>query len=190
MTKTRAFIAVNLPHTIKTELAQWIDRAKNNLPLSFLSDGNIKWVDPENFHFTLHFLGYLDDTKLQAVKKILENSLKKEGSIGLEINSFGCFPNESRPRVLFVDSHELDGNRLLHLQKNIGKELETIGIKIDTRPWKTHITFARLRRPAPLPLAQFKKFKPLQFSITSIDLMKSELYRSGPIYTVIKKILI
>ncbi|MDA2936585.1 hypothetical protein MYX06_05200, partial [Patescibacteria group bacterium AH-259-L05] len=87
-------------------------------------------------------------------------------------------------------SRELDGNRLIYLQKNIGKELKTIGIKIDKRPWKTHITFARLRRPAPLPLVQFKKFKPLQFNIKSIDLMKSELYRSGPIYTVIKKFLI
>ncbi|MDA2921843.1 RNA 2',3'-cyclic phosphodiesterase [Patescibacteria group bacterium AH-259-L07] len=183
-TKTRAFIAINLPRNIKTELARWIDRAKKGL------NGNIKWVNPENFHFTLHFLGYLDDNKLQAVKKILASSIKGEGVIGLEISTFGCFPNESRPRVLFVDSRELGGNRLQNLQKNIGKELETIGIKIDKRPWQMHITFARLRRPAPLPLTKFKNFKKLQFSINSIDLMKSELYRSGPIYTVIKKFLI
>lgn len=184
MIKTRAFIAINLPDNIKAELARWIDKVKQGL------NGNIKWVNPENFHFTLHFLGYLDQKKLSAVKKIIANNIKEQGSIKLEISTFGCFPNESRPRVLFLDSCELDGNHLQNLQKNTGKELKFIGIKIDKRPWQMHITFARLRKPAPLPLEQFKNFRKLKFSVQSIDLMKSELYRSGPIYTVIESFLL
>ncbi len=179
--KTRAFIAVNLPATIKKELDNQINKIKNAL------NGDIKWVRPENFHLTLHFLGYLDEKKIIAIQRILDEEIKNANVFSLEIEELGAFPNKSRPRVLFIKCRQTDGNSLMNLQKSIGEELEKIGIKTDDRPWQTHITFARFRIPVQTSLAEFQTANKLKFQVDSVDLMKSELRREGPIYTIIKK---
>lgn len=182
--KTRAFIAINLPDDIKKDISVWLTKPKNSL------NGNIKWVNPENIHLTLHFLGYLGEDKLNLVKQILEVIVKAGQPVFLEIKSYGCFPNENRPRVLFLNCCELDGDCIIDIQKKLGQELKKLGIKVDSRPWKMHFTFARLRKPTKIPLVKFKGFKQVKFKVESIDLMKSELRRTGPIYTIIKKFLI
>ncbi len=213
MVKTRAFIAVNLPQSLKQKLGNWVEELKKNL------NGGIKWVNPGNLHLTLHFLGYLDARKLDLVKQILKNTVRPSASIALKIKHISCFPHQNRPRVLFFECQEKQasgpsglglvepygsesqrsggGNYLINLQKIIGQELKRINIKVDDRPWRTHLTFARIKKP--LSSSRDKNVfvflkknaslldEGLKFRVNSIDLMKSELYRLGPKYSILKR---
>ncbi|MCH7759202.1 RNA 2',3'-cyclic phosphodiesterase [Patescibacteria group bacterium] len=181
MTTIRTFIAINLPTNIKKELAIRTENLKEQIR------GDIKWIKPENFHLTLHFLGYTDKTKLVLVENILKKGIQTKKSFFLEIKKYGCFPHEYRPRVLFLDCDELENNYLIDLQKELEQELiKKIGLKVDYRPWQMHITFARLKNPMKVNLSKFTIFEKLKFEVKSIDLVKSELGPAGPTYTTLK----
>lgn len=178
MIKTRAFIAINLPKHIKQELNKWLENIKGRF------NGNIKWVSAGNLHLTLHFLGYLDEQRLENIKHILKNNVQKH-KLFFNIKDIGCFPNKNRARVLFMQCN-INNDYLKDLQEKLKKEITNIGIKTDNRPWHMHITFARLIKPNKLLLSKFSKLKNIGFEVESIDLMKSEIRRTGPIYTVLE----
>ena len=59
----RAFIAVDISPEIRKELIRIQSELKNSLK------GNISWVEPENIHLTLRFLGQITDKQLEEIKK-------------------------------------------------------------------------------------------------------------------------
>lgn len=180
--KIRSFIAVNLPIEIKDYLDYIISelRKKN-------SSSNIKWVKPENLHFTLHFLGNLDEQKLEKIKIIISQIVNENSSVEVQLKDLDGFPNLIQPRVLFIGCQEIGDNVLKNIQEKIGQRLEKIGIEVDKRPWQMHITLARLRKPLRIENLNELQIKNLKFRVKSIDLMKSELTPEGPYYSIIEK---
>jgi 2'-5' RNA ligase len=179
--KMRCFIAVNLPSEIKDYLNQIILELERKNQMM-----NIKWVNPEGLHFTLHFLGNIDEKQIEQVKEIISQSVKDKQSVEVEIGEIDGFPNLDQPRVLFISCREVGDNILKIIQEGIGKQLEKIGIEVDKRPWRMHITFCRLRRPRRIQNSKLK-IKNLRFRVKSIDLMKSELSSEGAKYTIIER---
>jgi len=180
--KTRSFIAVNLPAEIKYYLADLVDQLRKINP-----EQNIKWVNPDGIHFTLHFLGYLNQNQLDQIKKIINQSVFNRAAIDVELTELGGFPNLKRPRVLFVGCHEINNQNILtQIQNNLGQELKKLKLDVDSRPWQMHLTLARLKIPSPVHLPKLK-IKKLKFTVFSIDLMKSELHRTGAQYSIIEK---
>lgn len=181
MTKIRSFIAINLPDEIKKEIGFLIEKLKEKN-----KSQEIKWVNPEGIHLTLHFLGYLDEEMVKQVKKIIQKCIVGFAPTEIELKDFDSFPNLQRPRVLFISGQETGKNKSLqNLQIKIGRELENIGIKVDRRPWQIHLTLARLKSPIRLSIAT-PKLSRTNFKVKSIDLMKSELTPQGAIYSLIE----
>jgi len=181
MAKIRAFIAINLPESLKKEISKLIENFKIKNPSQF-----IKLVSPNNLHLTLHFLGYLEEKKLNLVKEILSQMTKKLESFSLEIGEIGGFPDLFRPRVLFISLKEAD-DKLKNFQAELGQALEKIGIPVDKRPWQAHITLARIKNSKVKIRIPKYEIKHLKFKVFSIDLMKSELFPQGPQYTILEK---
>jgi len=178
---TRCFIAINLPTETKKELGFIIEKLKEKN-----SNKNIKWVKPENIHLTLHFLGCLDENKIEQVKKIIKESITGLLPIKIELKDLNAFPNFQQPRVLFISGQETR-EVLADLQRAIGKKIEKIGIEIDARSWQIHLTLARLKEPLDLRTINLNELRIKSFEIKSIDLMKSELTSQGANYTLLKK---
>jgi len=175
--KTRAFIAINLPLEIKKEIKKIIDELKR-------AGGNVKWVEPENIHLTLHFLGWLEEEKIKEVKKILEENTKEIKSCLIEIKGLDYFPTRTSPRVIFLEGDDKNNN-IRNLRAKIGEGLEAIGIEIDKRPFRLHFTLGRVKEKG-FRLPQTKISTNLSFEVRSIELMKSQLMRTGPVYSVIE----
>ncbi|MDD4996034.1 MAG: RNA 2',3'-cyclic phosphodiesterase [Patescibacteria group bacterium] len=174
--KIRSFIAVNLPMEVKEILEKRIKEIKKEIKIG------IKWVKKENLHLTLHFLGELENREIEKVKDILRKMVISD-KIRLKIGQIGHFS-----RILFFKCREVEEHKIFDLQKNIGQELKKIGLKIDQRPWQMHLTFGRAKTSISISDSFLnQKIEEKEFFITSIDLMKSELKISGPIYTIIKK---
>lgn len=177
MTK-RAFIAINLPLEVKQKLGGVIAKLQKINP-----DYAIKWVKPENLHLTLHFFGDLDKRKIPQVEEGIEKITKKISSFKLKTCSFGCFPDEQAPRVIFIEAKDTKAIHVLIGELEV--MLQNLGYKVDTRPWQAHLTLGRIKNHVKCTTTNVE-CEPMTFEVKSIELMESMLTPEGSIYSVIK----
>lgn len=183
--KNRYFIAINFPQEIKRELNKVIKNLKQIFP-----EHSIKWVEPGNLHITLHFLGNLEEEKINDIKKELEKIVKKYTPVTLQLKGVDTFPNKGYAKIIYIQAEEVSkGGILQQLVKEVGGILNQAGVEIDQRPWRPHSTLGRVKRGEKgLDLHKtVVDVNPLQFQIKHIDLMISELHSFGPVYSIDEK---
>jgi len=182
----RTFIAIELPSEIKDSLSRLQEELK-------ASNADVKWVEPNNIHLTLKFLGEIDDKKIEKITKIIDDTAREKNKFQMHISSLGTFPKIDFPRVIWVGVDTGDKET-----KGIADELEEkiakIGIPKEDRPFSSHITIGRTRSSLNREkLVQDLKNKAelggekLEFYVTKITLFKSTLTPHGPIYEVLKE---
>ena len=91
----RTFVALDFDSTIKQAITKYLQ------PVEKLAD-RINWVKSRNLHLTLKFLG---DTQVAQVPELaakLSSVCGHFDSIRVQIIGSGVFPNEKRPRVLWL----------------------------------------------------------------------------------------
>ena len=135
----RTFIAIEIPEPLKQKL----DRSMGVLR-SDLEDGWIRWVRLESMHLTLKFLGEIEQKQVRSIQEILEEIAARFSSFKLEIGGFGCFPNCSRPRVVWT-GFEPASSELLRLQVEVASRMESIGFERERRVFHPHLTLGRVR---------------------------------------------
>ncbi|MDD5071692.1 MAG: RNA 2',3'-cyclic phosphodiesterase [Patescibacteria group bacterium] len=174
--RKRLFMALNLPFEIKEKLGVYLeDLAGQNR--------GIKWVNPEGLHLTLHFLGYLDEGKTEEVKNMMSGLEGKFGEMKFCLKRLDAFPNLNRPRIIFLEAEQAGDQTVFDLQELLGLGLIKLKIDIDDRPWRSHLTLGRVKvSNQDLKLPQDLKILPLDFSVSSFELMESELTPAGAKY--------
>lgn len=177
MTK-RTFIAINLPSELKEKIGKMITKLKQNNP-----DYGIKWVAPENLHLTLHFFGDLNKKQITRAEEGIEEITKRADSFKMKTGDFGCFPNEERPRIIFIEVKDTEAIHLLIGQLEV--MLQNLGFPVDTRPWQAHITLGRVKDHAKRKTSGIE-LTPETFDVGSVELMESQLTPEGSVYSVIK----
>lgn len=181
--KKRLFIALNLPQNIKDEISDLINKlAKQN------SKTLIKWVKPKSMHLTLHFLGYLSEEKIGQVKLAMQSFQGKFGRLQFRFGKINTFPNLTSPRVIFIECNQVNSKSIFKLQELLGEKLIQLGIRVDKRPWKPHLTLGRVKveKKLQIPL-DLSLPSPLAtaFIINSFDLIESKLKPAGSKYSKI-----
>lgn len=179
----RTFIAIELPKEIKEALAKLQGQLK-------ASSADVKWVEPENIHLTLKFLGERDDKRVEKIKEILGEVAKEKKAFPLCLKGLGAFPKLEFPRVVWVGTDKGETEA-----KVIAAELEEkicrLGIPKEERPFSGHITLGRVRSPKNKEqLIQAIKnlaFDCQEFMVKEIVLLKSTLTSQGPIYEPLQK---
>lgn len=178
----RTFIAIELPQEIRDFLGRIQEQLKT-------SGADVKWVNPENIHLTLKFLGEIDEKKMAKISEILNDIAENKNSFQIRISSLGAFPNMDFPRVIWVGIGQGDAET-----KAIAKELEEkivrLGIPKEDRPFSSHITIGRTRSTlnreklvrSLVSMEDKVEKENLTFSATKITLFKSTLTPKGPIY--------
>ena len=176
----RAFIAIPLPQNIKDYL--------NSIQAQFKEcDIYAKWVNTQNVHMTLKFLGEVEKEKIPSIENAINKSTAGLRPLKANLINFGFFPNERNPRVFFIstDEEETLQRTVYELEKN----LEPLGFNPEYR-FKSHITLARLKgkRNIACLTDKYKVIEPDKFFyVNSIVLYKSILTPKGPIYEEIFK---
>jgi 2'-5' RNA ligase len=191
MERIRAFIAIELPEAVKTEITRIQDQIKVKSRIT------VRWVRPLNIHLTLKFLGDIDSDQVEDITKAIEGASSGFGPFHLGINGLGVFPNPNRVQVIWVG---LSGNldKLDRLQRNIDNALDRLGFPADRRPFSPHLTLARVPdRATPVErqsagrLIESMDFRSrLDFPVASVHLIKSQLTREGPIYRRLGSVLL
>lgn len=177
--RRRLFIALNLPSDVQETLkvVGGTLHIKNK-------HADIKWVRPEIIHLTLHFLGWVDENRVEMVKSLIGKVVKGIEPMQVALGKLGCFPDARRSRVVWVALEEGSG-ALKKLHAQLRDALRGAGFEVDARPFDAHLTLGRVRAPQALKGLD-TNIPPLQFTIDHVDLMESVLHPEGPEYLVLE----
>lgn len=156
----------------------------------------MKWVEPENIHLTVKFLGEITPEQLSEVTGILTECCKGVKPFAITLKSVGAFPSASRPQVVWVGAEPTDaesGEALTRLVDGLEEWLETIGIPREARAFKLHLTLGRTKGPK----GNDRLAKAIgdgadrlfgEMLVEEIVLMQSQLSPGGPTYTPLQRV--
>ncbi len=176
----RLFIAVPVSEEIK-------EKIKSVLTELSKTGADLKIISLSNLHFTLKFLGNVDDKQIPEIEKNLVEIAAKTKRFEITVKGVGVFPSLDRISVVWVGT---DGH-LISLMKVVGKELDFIR-KNEHAEEVAHLTIARVKTARNKEKLQefVKKFEQKEFGLMKVDkiiLFESELQKKGAAYRVVKE---
>jgi RNA 2',3'-cyclic 3'-phosphodiesterase len=184
-----------MPQRLRTFIAVALDRFTHDRLVGLqerLAGAGVvaKWVEPENLHITLLFLGEVDARETPAVCKAVEGAARRIKSFPITLAGAGAFPTPRRPRTLIV--HVTEGaTEMVALHDAVETPLLDLGgYRREERPYKPHLTLGRVKgqEAAESLAAAIRQFEGWQGGQTRVDevlVMSSELRSQGPEYTVL-----
>lgn len=181
--KVRAFIAFELPAEVRAAIAEYVQ------PLRTLP-GRVSWVKADNIHLTLKFLGDTPEKRIGDIAEALRDIARGTHSIAASLAGTGAFPNERRPRVLWIGLEEQSG-ALQNLATAIDERMHRLGFEKENRPFSAHLTIGRVRDGSIGKIIKAIRDQPFgnrEVNLHEITLMRSALHPGGSIYTPLCKI--
>jgi RNA 2',3'-cyclic 3'-phosphodiesterase len=177
-------------HLIRTFVAVKIDAEPGLKKMisdlkKFLESSGAKWVDVNNLHLTLKFIGDTLPGQLDHIKSVLKDISVNFPVFEFDLDGLGFFKNKGLPKVLFIKINENES--LKNLADEINVRLEEIGFKKEERDFRPHLTIARIKyikeKQAFYSLADKYRSYPIQkVRVKNIILYKSILKSYGPLY--------
>lgn len=185
MARIRTFIAVDSGQAVRDRLVA--------LQRQLAEEGaGVKWVDPQNLHFTLLFLGEVDERDLLAVCNAVTEVTRRLPSFSVTVQGTGCFPNMRRPRILWVGLGQ-GLQEMVALHDALEKPLLELGCyRRENREHTPHITLGRVRGEGPTgnlsaAMTKLRAWKAGECHVAEVQVMSSELGPDGPTYSVLSR---
>lgn len=182
----RLFVALEIPSDVRSHLADLIQELSALQPSS--ARKKVRWVQPHNLHVTLKFIGETPPANLEAIQGALA-AVRSDRLVGLRFRGLGFFPNDKRPRVLWVGM-EAPPN-LVSLASDVEERLEKLGIEREGRPYTPHLTLARFEPPGISEKLRAEAHKNSTLDLGSLrtsefHLIQSKLKPTGAEYTTLQ----
>ena len=177
----RLFVALSIPPEVRQNIASLVRNLRH-------TDGKPRWINPQNLHITLKFIGELESEKVPAISDALATSHAAH-LLPIEFRNVGFFPNSRRPSVAWIGIEAPPTLALLAAEVN--RVLASIGIPREEKSFVPHLTIARFKeaRLSPALQVEIEKCKDHSFgSYTAgeIHLVESKLKSSGAEYTTLR----
>ena len=189
--KIRSFIAIPISKPIKDTIQSITQILQQKCPSK-----SIKWVETNNIHLTIKFLGDSELISLNRLAKQIHNNLDKMKSFNLAFSKFGAFPSLRNPRVLWLGCQI--NEQITDLYKLIDHICAENRFMSDSKPLSPHITIGRVKNP--LSEKESLQLNDVMTSFRTVDLgsqqinnfflYKSVLKSGGPIYSPIDEFLL
>jgi 2'-5' RNA ligase len=185
MARLRTFIAVGLDQAIR-------DRTVALQETLSATGADVKWVEPENLHVTLLFLGDVNDRDVLDVCKAVIATCGNLPAFPMSVQTVGCFPNPRRPRTLWVG---LGGGEqeLVAVHDALEKALLKLGCyRREERRYTPHVTLGRVKSEEAneklvAALAKHAGWQGGHQNVREVLVMSSELRPQGPAYSVLSR---
>jgi 2'-5' RNA ligase len=179
----RLFLAINIPSEVRHAIAEASAPLRTAAP-------DLSWIREPQLHLTVKFLGEQPDEMAPKIAAAMNAVASRNRVVDVEIGGVGAFPNFRRPRVVWIGVSPEPKLELLH--HDVEAACESLGLPLDGKPFRPHLTLARVKpraatRDALRDLARAAKAVSLaeEVVITSIDLMESELTTVGSRYRML-----
>ncbi len=187
MEKIRTFVAIKLTPEIISNIGRVQEELKR-------TDAQVKWVEPDNIHLTLKFLGHVTPEELEKVKITTKETLGPFAPFEMSVASLGAFPKIKYPRVIWMGIDK-GREKLKRMASRLEERLARIGFAKEKREFSPHLTLGRVKSPKGTErligaLSLVKASNLGNMRVTKISIMKSELKPQGPIYTSLEEIVL
>ncbi|MFD2238696.1 RNA 2',3'-cyclic phosphodiesterase [Aureimonas populi] len=122
------------------------------LSLSFLRGGltSARWIDPENYHLTLRFIGDVEARVADEIVAALDRIERAPFDIALQ--GLGAFGSK-KPHSIYASV--APSPALERLQNEVDRAVRRVGLPADARKFVPHVTLARLRHPKAEDVARY-----------------------------------
>jgi RNA 2',3'-cyclic 3'-phosphodiesterase len=180
MDTIRTFIAVSVSAEVKQHAAELIQRLR-------ASRADVKWVDPQNMHLTLKFLGDVLAAKTPEICQAVAEVAGGFAPLQVSFRGAGAFPNAQQPRTVWLGIHG-GAPELTELAATIEEVLVDLGYPKEDRAFHPHLTLGRLRNPSPALrdltrfLGENAEFDAEATQVQEVTVFASHLGHSGPTY--------
>lgn len=180
----RLFLALNLPKKER----QRIDRAARPLREQELP---VRWVDLEDFHVTLKFLGDVRPSGVEGIQEVIEKVAGSTVPFSAKVEGFGAFPTIRKPSVLWAGVEATPELRCL--KQDLEWALAELGFEKETRAFHPHLTLGRANAGG--GAGAFRGLDELtaslnveaHFTVRTVDLMRSQNSKAGARYTILHR---
>jgi len=178
----RCFLCVEPDEPGRVRLAEVVAAAKAGLGEAA---DTFRWVQPNNIHITLHFLGNLELPVIGQLTELLQKGLR-ERPFRIQTGRLGRFPSGGPPKVLWLGIYS-GAEELGRIYADLAASIERVGLPIEDRGFTAHLTLARARdgdrsrtRRTKWPPAI--SLTPIEWPVTEVTLMQSDLSGPAPLY--------
>jgi RNA 2',3'-cyclic 3'-phosphodiesterase len=135
----RLFVGLEIPR----EVAQALSLLRGGLP-------GARWIDPENYHITLRFIGDIDDRLAQDIASLLDGVRRRSFEVRFGgLSSFGG----RKPRAIIATVEPIQP--LVELQSELERLMRRLGLEPEGRKFTPHVTLARLRESSSRDVAEY-----------------------------------
>jgi 2'-5' RNA ligase len=143
-----------------------------------------RWIEPEDYHLTLRFIGDVDNLVAGEVVEGLERLADSE-AFEVRLTHLGVFGGD-KPRALYAGAEA--NPLLLRLQAAQERVLQRMGLEPEGRKYTPHVTLARLRGTTAADAAGYiaasARFEPLVFPAARFVLFSARSAVGGGPYVV------
>jgi RNA 2',3'-cyclic 3'-phosphodiesterase len=179
----RVFCAVELPLEVRRRAAEHAAHLRERT-----HDVRASWPRAENLHLTLKFIGQIERSRVEELSNAATRAVQNTRPFNLIIEGAGAFPTRGLPRIIWLGIKD-SSDELARLQSNLEAECANIDFPREERPFHPHLTLARIRAShGARELAQLHRetgFEAMEFTVTELVVMRSELGPGGSRYTEI-----
>ena len=168
----RLFTGIEIPAPVVQALAA----LRGGLP-------GARWIDPENYHLTLRFIGDVDGTLARDIMQILGEVRRSALELSFDrIDQFGG----RKPRAVYAGA--IPALALTELQSEHERLMQRIGLEPEARKYAPHVTLARLRGSSAHEVAEYLSmrgpFRSPSFQVSRFVLFSSKASSGGGPYIV------
>ena len=168
----RLFTGLEIP----TSLADSLSMLRGGLP-------GARWIDPDNYHLTLRFIGDVDDALASEIASLLGQVRRRSFELRLDgLSSFGG----RKPRAIVAAVKSSPS--VMELQAEHERLMQRVGLEPEGRKYTPHVTLARLRDSSSWEVAEYLSsragFRSEPFSVSRFVLFSSRASVGGGPYVV------
>lgn len=187
--KIRTFVAIDVSPGIRQALLREMPRLKAAAP-------DFNWVNVQNFHFTLSFLGDVQDRELPEICQAFRAAVEPLEEFEFEVLGLRPFPSPDRIRFVWADVG-YGKEELCRLQTAVADTATQLGFPRDREVYTPHLTLARAGGSTMASAEQdalLAALEPLEnhsFGVCSVDeviVYSSLRERQGPTYVPLSTI--
>ncbi len=172
----RCFIGIFPPDEVKDEIVK-LQKLIASLPL------HCKFVEKENLHISLSFLGNVHESLIEAISAKLKSISTNYKKFEVTCKKILFIPSKNYIRVIALDIRK-GKEWLVQISKEIKKRIGG-----DVKP--PHLTLCRVKRIDEKKVV-IEKLSNIDFEVSfkveKICLIQSTLTRSGPIYKILEEV--
>jgi len=168
----RLFTGLEIP----ADVCQSLATLRGGLP-------GARWIDPDNYHVTLRFIGDVDDVVAHEVASMLGRVRRQPFELRVEdLKSFGG----RKPRAVVATIGP--SQAVMELQAEHERLMQRVGLEPEGRKYIPHVTLARLRESSSRQVADYlavrAPFRSPSFQVARFVLFSSRASIGGGPYVV------